>query len=458
MASTIKSNTVTNSTGSTLTLGESGTTVTLACGATQSGFGRTGTVDWCTTAKTSPLTAVSGNGYMINTCGGTVTVTLPSSPSGGDIVSLADYKSTWAVACKAVTVGRGGSKINGACDDVTLSTKGQSVTLVYIDGTQGWKSVQDSTADVTGAPSYITATGGTITTSGDYKIHTFTASGCFAVTSAPTPGNNTADYLVVAGGASGGGNGGGGGGGGGFRLSNDLCMSAPQTSPLANPTGLTLTASTTYPIAVGGGGSLTRPAYASRGNDGSVSTFSSITSAGGGGGGGNNTPPCTNVGKSGGSGGGSGVLNPTHTPSGGGGAGNTPPVSPAQGQNGGTGYSPYAAPYGGGGGGGAGAVGSPGAPGSAPGGAGSYGVSTGFAGCNGTTGPVTGARYFSGGGPGSTPIPGGDGGGGAGRNGNNGEADAGGTNTGGGGGGQGGYSNEVGAGGSGIVIIRYKYQ
>ena len=75
MASTIKSNTVTNSTGSTLTLGESGTTVTLACGATQSGFGRTGTVDWCTTAKTSPLTAVSGNGYMINTCGGTVTVT-----------------------------------------------------------------------------------------------------------------------------------------------------------------------------------------------------------------------------------------------------------------------------------------------------------------------------------------------------------------------------------------------
>ena len=31
--------------GSTLTLGGSGTAVTLACGATQTGFGRTGTED-----------------------------------------------------------------------------------------------------------------------------------------------------------------------------------------------------------------------------------------------------------------------------------------------------------------------------------------------------------------------------------------------------------------------------
>ena len=74
--------------GSTLTLGGSGTAVTLACGATQSGFGRTGTVDWCTTAKTSPLTVASGNGYFINTTAGAITVTLPSSPSAGDIVKL----------------------------------------------------------------------------------------------------------------------------------------------------------------------------------------------------------------------------------------------------------------------------------------------------------------------------------------------------------------------------------
>jgi len=75
--------------GSTLTLGGPGTAVTLGSGATQTGFGRTGTVDWCTTAKTSPFTSVSGNGYFVNTTGGVVTVTLPSSPSAGDIVLIA---------------------------------------------------------------------------------------------------------------------------------------------------------------------------------------------------------------------------------------------------------------------------------------------------------------------------------------------------------------------------------
>ena len=63
--SKIEVNTVDVQCGSTLTLGSSGKTVTLATGATQSGFGRTGTVDWCTTAKTGPLTAVSGKGYFI---------------------------------------------------------------------------------------------------------------------------------------------------------------------------------------------------------------------------------------------------------------------------------------------------------------------------------------------------------------------------------------------------------
>jgi hypothetical protein len=77
--------------GSTITLGSCGATIALACGATQTGFGRTGTVDWCTTAKTAPFTGVSGNGYFVNTTCGAVTVTLPASPSAGDIISIADY-------------------------------------------------------------------------------------------------------------------------------------------------------------------------------------------------------------------------------------------------------------------------------------------------------------------------------------------------------------------------------
>ena len=84
-------------------------TVTLASGATQTGFGRTGTVDWCTTAKTSPFTAVSGDGFFVNTTSGEITVTLPSSPSPGDIVSMADYANTWHT--NKVTICRNGSKL-----------------------------------------------------------------------------------------------------------------------------------------------------------------------------------------------------------------------------------------------------------------------------------------------------------------------------------------------------------
>ena len=71
--------------GSTLTLGGSGTAVTLACGATQSGFGRTGTVNWSTTVKTnsdSGFTAVAGEGYFLNTTAGTISVNLPAGSAG----------------------------------------------------------------------------------------------------------------------------------------------------------------------------------------------------------------------------------------------------------------------------------------------------------------------------------------------------------------------------------------
>src|SRR5210317_798220 len=178
MASTIKVNNIqnqcganiANKCGSTITLGASGDTITLACGASQTGFGRTGTVDWDTTAKTASFTAVSGNGYFVNTTSGAITVTLPASPSGGDIVAFQDYAGTWAT--NNVTIGRNGSNIGGAAADAVLATANQSFTLVYVDGTRGWQTINDSTQAIQ-ASLFITATGGTITTSGNYKIHTF---------------------------------------------------------------------------------------------------------------------------------------------------------------------------------------------------------------------------------------------------------------------------------------------
>ena len=78
---------------------------------------------------------------------------------------------------------------------------------------------------------FIVATGGTVTESGDFKIHTFTGDGNFVVDSAGvgTAANpSIVDYVVVAGGAGGGkgsgSNAGGGGGAGGFRESLSLLV------------------------------------------------------------------------------------------------------------------------------------------------------------------------------------------------------------------------------------------
>ena len=83
----LKSNSLKPATGTTLTLGTSGDTVTLASGASQSGFGRSGSVNWQTTKKTANFTAVSGEGYFCDTAAtGAFTLTLPASPTAGDIV------------------------------------------------------------------------------------------------------------------------------------------------------------------------------------------------------------------------------------------------------------------------------------------------------------------------------------------------------------------------------------
>ena len=121
--------------GSTITLGASGDTIALSAGASQSGFGRTGTVDWDTTPKTATFTAVSGDGFFCNTTGGVFTCNLPAGSSGA-IVSLADYAGTWQT--NNLTVSPNGSdKIGGTNANVVLNTEGQSVTFIFVDSTQG---------------------------------------------------------------------------------------------------------------------------------------------------------------------------------------------------------------------------------------------------------------------------------------------------------------------------------
>ena len=440
---TLKTDKIEPQSGTALQISDSGDTVTLPSGATltiagtinastgtATGFGDN--LSWQTSdIKTSTFTAAAEKGYFVNTTGGAVTVNLPAGSAGAQI-GLVDYAGTFDTNVLTISA-NGSEKIKGSTDDVEMRTERQAGVLTYVDATQGWVLTSAAPDPGISPNPFIVATGGTITTDGDFKVHTFNAAGTFTVSNpGAASGSNTVDYLIVAGGGSGAGTfRAGGGGAGGFR----------QNYPNPSTGGTPITA-TGYPIVVGAGGAQLIGGK----NSGSLSSGFSITSAGGGGGG----PYCApRNGLAGGSGGG-GAGNPS---AGSGGAGNTPPVSPSQGNAGGAASSGAQS---GGGGGGHTATGNAGGSGgtNGDGGVGTAitipGASTTFAGGGG------GGAYCTG-----NPSIGGTGGGGAGGVGSGCAPGVAGTvNTGGGGGGAGGGPGNAygGAGGSGVVVIRYKFQ
>ena len=107
-----------------------------ATGVGQLSFGEvSGGTSW-QAVKTSGFTAVAGEGYFCNTTSAAFTVTLPSSATQGDEVSIIDYAGTFDT--NNLTVGRNSHKIQGSAADLTVSTERAGFTLVYVDSTQGW--------------------------------------------------------------------------------------------------------------------------------------------------------------------------------------------------------------------------------------------------------------------------------------------------------------------------------
>ena len=312
---------------------------------------------------------------------------------------------------------------------------GQQLTAASFgetDDTYGhWKPIEyDGTYGTNGfylnfkGGGIIAANGGTITTDGDYKVHTFTSDGTFTPTS--VSGDGYVEYLIIAGGGAGGSGReyniiGGGGGAGGYL------------------TGLyQVTKDTDYAIVVGAGGD---GVDSSTQNSGANSSGFGLTAVGGGAGGTYNSK-----GNDGGSGGGTGLRSSGQDFTGG-------AATSGQGNAGGTGttFGGTGSANSGAGGGGAGAAGSNGSGGT--GGAGGAGLASSITGSS-----VTRAGGGGGGGR-SSAGAGGSGGAGAGSTGGGADATDG---TGSGGGGSThshpGSTHAGGDGGNGIVIVRFKFQ
>ena len=290
------SNLITQTNSTTITIGSTGQTISLASGASSSGFGLT----WNPTVQTTNFTASVGVGYMVNTTSAVVTVTLPASPTVGDQVAFVDFNET--AATNNIILNPNGLKIDGVTSNTNIAKGGEGVTILYSGTTRGWIPVSAVNEGTTALVSQFSL-----------------------------------DFLVIAGGGSGGTGDAdrrAGGGAGGYRTSTQ-----------------TVKQGTIITVTVGDGGSVR-----TNGSDSSISGsgLTTITSAGGGAGGAQ-----ASVGNNGGSGGGgagstSGTLPGTQAA---GGSGNTPSTSPSQGNNGGFGEHIGGLYAQGGGGGGSGGVG-----------------------------------------------------------------------------------------------------
>ena len=87
-------------------------------------------------ATVTTYTTSAGEQIFANTTTNPITITLPTTPSVGDEVTVIDARGTFG--SNNLTLNRNGQPINTGTSNLVLSTNGQAITLVYVDSTRGW--------------------------------------------------------------------------------------------------------------------------------------------------------------------------------------------------------------------------------------------------------------------------------------------------------------------------------
>ena len=87
--------------------------------------------------KSANYTAVTGDGILADTTGGEFTVTLPLTPTIGDIVGINDSLANFNT--NTLAINRNGELIHGIAENLVCNVSHASFLLIYSGATQGWK-------------------------------------------------------------------------------------------------------------------------------------------------------------------------------------------------------------------------------------------------------------------------------------------------------------------------------
>lgn len=123
-------------TDNAVTVAKLATTLDLSSSTVSLPLGVGGT-DWSSAVKSSNFTAEANKGYYLNTSGGVITVTLPTSGlQTGQIVSLVDVTAT--ADTNKILINPNGNKLNGAAFDLEITSERSGLQLTYSGSTYGW--------------------------------------------------------------------------------------------------------------------------------------------------------------------------------------------------------------------------------------------------------------------------------------------------------------------------------